>query len=458
MLVHLHLVEQLEVLLLDSVAQAGFQCRTCIDAGLHGCIKKQHGVAAFVFGAVQGHFDLLQHGGAGGRACAKQRNACAGGGIEPFLLVQVIGGGQALVYLLCQIVRTGRGLCGPGAYVGRQHGKGVAAHPCHGVLGLHGAADAPRHLAQQQVACGMAPGVVDLLEAVYVHQQQQAVAVCAAAHGLLQPFVQQGAVGQAGQCVVVSQLVYQGLGGLALRDVLFGGDKVGHGAVLVEDGADGGHLHVGAAVLARVDEFAAPGLAAAQGGPHGFVGGGWGQALVEDARVLAQHLGLRVAGGAHKSIVHVLDAGRGVGDDDGFGALLHRCGEAAQVCIAPLQLGGHVVDASLYGVQLLHGREALYARLQAPRGHAVDGRCDLACPALDQAPDVETGRQHRCQRNTRQQQQAPPEALVDAGHRALQRGANGHQQGCAGQARCAYAVHAPVAIEAVEFAYPLACL
>ena len=154
-----------------------------------------------------------------------------------------------------------------------------------------------------------------------------------------------------------------------------------------------------------------------------------------DARIFAQHLLARIAGRPQERVVHVLDAGFGVGDDDGLGALLYRSGQAAQVCIALLQFTGHVVDAPFYGVQFLHGRKALYAGVQAPRGHTVDGTRDLACPGLDQAPDVEAGREHRHQRNARQQQQAPPEALVDAGHRALQRGANGHQQGGAGQAR-----------------------
>ena len=76
-------------------------------------------------------------------------------------------------------------------------------------------------LLQQQVAEVMAEGVVDLLEAVEVEQQQRQRRVLASSgeDRLRQPVLQQGAIGQARQ-PVVQRLVTQGLLGLlALGDV-----------------------------------------------------------------------------------------------------------------------------------------------------------------------------------------------------------------------------------------------
>lgn len=76
--------------------------------------------------------------------------------------------------------------------------------------------------------------------------------------------------------------------------------------------------------------------------------------MVQDARILAQHLLARIAGRPQERVVHVLDAGFGVGDDDGLGALLDGGGQASKVNIPLLQLAGHVVDALFHGMEFSH--------------------------------------------------------------------------------------------------------
>ena len=80
----------------------------------------------------------------------------------------------------------------------------VAADPRHGVDLAHAGAEPHRDLLEQEIARGMAEGVVDVLEAVEVEKQQGRHVAPAADAGdrLLEPLEQQNPVGQPGQRVV----------------------------------------------------------------------------------------------------------------------------------------------------------------------------------------------------------------------------------------------------------------
>ena len=102
-----------------------------------------------------------------------------------------------------------------------QHGKFVATQPRDRVGRAQDAAQARRHLLQETVAAVVAKGVVDVLEAIEVEQQDSEHLLIAPGRQqcLAQAVTEQASVGQAGECVVEG-LVFERVGvRLALRDV-----------------------------------------------------------------------------------------------------------------------------------------------------------------------------------------------------------------------------------------------
>ena len=119
--------------------------------------------------------------------------------------------GDRLVQRLQQVAGGGDRLGLPGAR--QQHRELVAAEPRQGVLRPQRRGEPARRALQQQVAEVVAEGVVDVLEAVEVEQQQPDGALAAGEpppSSALQPVVEQRAVGQAGEGVV-ARLVLQGV-------------------------------------------------------------------------------------------------------------------------------------------------------------------------------------------------------------------------------------------------------
>ena len=117
--------------------------------------------------------------------------------------------GQHLAHLVGHVQRGTLGGPGVQAQVEQHHHELVAALAGHGVLGAQAVLHAPRRFLQQQVAGGVAMGVVERLEVVQVQEDDRAVLVRAhAAHQRLrQALVQQAAVGQLGQGVVEGQVL-----------------------------------------------------------------------------------------------------------------------------------------------------------------------------------------------------------------------------------------------------------
>ena len=103
----------------------------------------------------------------------------------------------------------------------QHHGELVAAEAGHDVAGAHGAPDAVGHFLQEPVAGVVAERVVDDLERVQVEEEQRHLAAVAAraGRGAGELVVEELAVGDAGQRVVLGQVVEVQVGLLALDGV-----------------------------------------------------------------------------------------------------------------------------------------------------------------------------------------------------------------------------------------------
>ena len=115
-------------------------------------------------------------------------------------------------------------------------------------------------------------------------------------------------------------------------------DEMGDVALAVDDGRDGIRFPVQLPILLAVAEIAVPGASRADGGPQSLVFGRWRPSRFEDARILAQRLGSRIAGQLQELGIEVLDAALPIGDDDARRALFRRHGEGSQERIVPLQV------------------------------------------------------------------------------------------------------------------------
>jgi hypothetical protein len=119
-------------------------------------------------------------------------------------------------------------------------GELVAAHPRDGVHLPHEAAQAIGHRGQELVAAGMSERVVHVLEVIEVEKERcYDFAAPRACHGELQLLLEQDAVGQVGQRVMMRHVRDLGIGASLLGDVLVGGDPtaVGHGLMRDADDA-----------------------------------------------------------------------------------------------------------------------------------------------------------------------------------------------------------------------------
>ncbi len=117
---------------------------------------------------------------------------------------------------------------------------------------------------------------------------------------------------------------------LLFGDVVLDRDVVRDASVGLAQRRDDGELDILAAVLAPVDELALPRTAVHQRFPHGGVGFGGRTAGIEQARILSDQRFARVTGVVDESLVNVLDARCGVGDDDALRTLFEGLRELPQ--------------------------------------------------------------------------------------------------------------------------------
>ena len=137
-------------------------------------------------------------------------------------------------------------------------GELIAAEPGHRIARAHDALQSRFHLLQQQVAVGMAEGVVDLLEAVQIHQQKGDLGAVTIRlpDRLTEAFAQQRAVRQTGQSVVVRLILQELFGTLAFGDVGMGADHPVRPAVRIAQRHGARQDPAGGAVFAHHAELA----------------------------------------------------------------------------------------------------------------------------------------------------------------------------------------------------------
>jgi hypothetical protein len=164
----------------------------------------------------------------------------------------------------------------------QQHRELVAAQTRNRVGGAQRAPQPRRHLLQHLIAGMMAVGVVDLLEAVQIdHEQRQPLFIAGRSqNGLLEAIVQQRAIGQVGEQIVVGQVgdalvgevplaPHRGVSQLALDrrrqprevaldDVVLGaGPHRRHGRLFADRARDEDERHVEVAVANQVQRLGA---------------------------------------------------------------------------------------------------------------------------------------------------------------------------------------------------------
>jgi hypothetical protein len=234
--------------------------------------------------------------------------------------------------------------------LGQDHHELVAGQARDGVGIAQARAQARRHRHQEHVASLVAHAVVDELEAVQVdqHHPHRMAAAVGPGHCLAETVLQQRAVGQAGQHVVLGHVVHALLGHLARGDVAAGAAVAGKHAILVED---------------RLAVDAEPALVAV---------------VVEDAvfeilegLVRRQRRPVRAPGFAVEQVRHHLPAC--LADDAGqahaglFREVAGHGGEAVAGVLFPVPVRGHrhqLAEALLAGLQRLFGA--------LPGDHVVD--------------------------------------------------------------------------------------
>jgi hypothetical protein len=176
----------------------------------------------------------------------------------------------------------------------------------------------------------VAEGVVDGLEVVEVEEQgrEAGASTRRPRERLLHPLVQEGAVAEARERVVVREVQEAGLGLLARRDVREDCDEVRCGTVGGQDGVDGQQLRVHPPGLVPVPHLAFPPPIRHEGPPHLRVERVIVPAGLEHAGGLPDRLGVRVAGHLRERAIDRDDPPARVGDHDPFaGGLEHRGGQ-----------------------------------------------------------------------------------------------------------------------------------
>ena len=216
---NLGLVVQLQAAVVQCLAEALHQLEVAAQALAH--LRAVEAVAAAgALGAVHGDVGMLDQVLHAGGVVRIDRDADAGAKRE-------IDAAHAdgLAHFRQQAERDGLRALAVGV-VG-DYDEFVAAEPGQQLVLAHRVAESAGDFGQHPVAGLMALGVVDLLEAVQVNEQQRqrmALRACEREF-LLQAFAEVAAVRQFGQGVVVGELFDAAVAALALRDILHRADR-----------------------------------------------------------------------------------------------------------------------------------------------------------------------------------------------------------------------------------------
>ena len=249
------MIDQAEFAALHGLAQGADQGRAHARRGVHGFGVDHVGLAAAILGLVHGRVGELEQVGRRLRVVGIEADADRRRNDHVLAVVQF----ERLLERGDQLHGDALGLAGVGQFL--EHDREfVATDAGHGIAIADVVAQAAAGRLEHAVAGGMAHRIVDVLEAIEIEEQHGDLASAAARadHGMAEPLGKQGAVGQAGQGVVVGQVAQLLLGALALGDIGQHADVMRALALRV--------AHLGAlqpaqeflAVLAALPQLAAP--------------------------------------------------------------------------------------------------------------------------------------------------------------------------------------------------------
>ena len=231
----------------------------------------------------------------------------------------------------------------------------------------------------------MAQGVVDVLEAVEVEEEEgHALSIAfRMLDGAVEALAEEGSVGEGGEGVVIGQAVEPLLGLLELGDVRGDPHVVPRRPIIVPDEVDREPGGENLAIPAPVPDLARPGAVRTELVPHAAEESPVLPVRLHDARIDAHELRGGVAALPAEGIVDHEDPAFEVGYDDGFARALHDRGHEPQVLIGLLEVARALLDAFLEAHLL--GEELRVMRLDAG-GHVLEAPrepADLVVPGED---------------------------------------------------------------------------
>ena len=222
------LVEHLEAVVRDGLAQVLLDELALRQVGVHHGVIDAGTVAAFVLRPVQRHVGVAHDVGRAAGAPVDHGNADAGAD-DDGVAADRVGRAQRRDHAACDFMQ--RGVVGGGR---GDHREFVAAEPCHEVVAAHHARQPQRDIADQLVADRMAERIVDVLEVVEVdveHRRRRQQGALDVGDRGLEPVAEEVPVRQPAQRVVQRQIA---------QPVLAGGDG-GRGVAHVTEHEAGEH-------------------------------------------------------------------------------------------------------------------------------------------------------------------------------------------------------------------------
>ncbi len=220
------LVEDAQLVALDGPVQGAFDVETLHRLGPHVLVEELEAGPALRLGPVHGGVRIPNQ--RLGRVGSRPHGHADAHAEEHLLSVDQERGLEGVGDALGHAPRLPAG----GGVLAHDH-ELVAPEAGHGVLGPYGLAEPLGHRDQQGVPGGVAPAVVEDLEAVEVDEQHRhpGTAPGGPGQGLVQPVGEQGPIGEAGEGVVerlVGQFVLRLMGQVGLDPPPERGRAPGH--------------------------------------------------------------------------------------------------------------------------------------------------------------------------------------------------------------------------------------
>ena len=199
---------------------------------------------------------------------------------------------------------------------------------------------------QQPVTGTVAQGVIDDLETVEIEKQyrQLCTAFVCTRQRMLDTIQQQRPVGQAGEHIVMRQVLKTILRFNTLGDVFSGGNEMSDFAKLILQRRNGFLIVIKRAIFFSVNDNVPKHLAAQYGVPQPFIKRVVMPPGVEYADLTTNGFLLVITGDRFESGINVLDTAAAVRNADGVSRLLQRHGQFAHPCFSLATFGGIAHD------------------------------------------------------------------------------------------------------------------